>query len=107
MGYTDTTRQYRVYNPQTKTVKRYSWVRFDENNGEIPQPVETPIPQPVEELGDTIVVAPRQQQQSQEMPMPDEHREPEPEPQPELQPELQLEPQPQQQAAPRQSRVGR
>ena len=61
----------------------------------------------MEELGDTIVVAPRQQQQSQEMPMPDEHREPELEPQSELQPELQLEPQPQQQAAPRQSRVGR
>lgn len=109
VGYTDTTRQYRVHNPQTKTVKRYSWVRFDENNGEIPQPVETPIPQPVEELGDTIVVIPRQQQQSQEIPMPDEHREPEPQPelQPEIRPEPQPEPQLQPEAAPRQSRVGR
>jgi hypothetical protein len=30
-GYTPTTRQYRVYNPETGIVERYSIVRFDEN----------------------------------------------------------------------------
>ncbi|HEY5813547.1 MAG TPA: reverse transcriptase domain-containing protein [Terrimicrobiaceae bacterium] len=30
VGYTPTVRQYRVYNPETKTVERHSTVRFDE-----------------------------------------------------------------------------
>jgi hypothetical protein len=30
VGYTPTSRQYRVYNPETRTVERYTTVKFDE-----------------------------------------------------------------------------
>jgi hypothetical protein len=50
VGYTPTARQYRVYNPENGTTKRYSTVRFDENkkggtllatSGNIPPWIET------------------------------------------------------------------
>ena len=53
MGYTPTTRQYRVYNPETGVVRRYSTVCFDEKRkgGTLLAPAEN-IP-PWTEVEDT------------------------------------------------------
>jgi hypothetical protein len=78
VGYTPTTRQYRIYNPKTGVVERYSTVRFDENRqggtllstpGGTPE--DTPLwtedqdaqdnqdqVQVLDDIGDTIVVRP-------------------------------------------------
>ena len=83
-GYTLTSRQYRVYNPETQTVERYSTVKFDEkrkggelldsshNQGQLMLEEDTSatrseIPKPWEEdNGDTIVVQPRTPQSPEE-----------------------------------------
>lgn len=81
VGYTPTSRQYRVYNPETKTVERYSTVRFDETRkgGTLLDPlrnqdqltleeetaaVQVRSPDPQEDDEDTIVVQPYRQEQS-------------------------------------------
>ena len=66
VGYTPTSRQYRIYNPENRTVKRYSTIRFDETRmggtlfyprrDPIPFEIDLPTNKPQEEIGDTIVV---------------------------------------------------
>ena len=93
IGYTPASRQYRVYNPETKAVERYSTVRFDETRkgGSLLGPLRsetqlrlegeeletaTPVGTTQEDdMGDTIVV----QVQSPEIPEVTGSPDPEPE----------------------------
>jgi transposase InsO family protein len=76
VGYTPTSRQYRVYDPETKKVERYSTVRFDETRqggtlidshdrqeqlrlGSEGEEDDLRDPKPDIEIGDTIVVRAR------------------------------------------------
>ena len=84
MGYTPTSRQYRVYDPARKTVERYSIVRFEEiqkggtlaNSQEGPndlriegEEIEAEDPEP-NNIGDTIIVQARTPPQPKAQPEP-------------------------------------